>query len=135
MGRIPGPDERDFWEEVAGKGQPADPLRVDNVIGKLATSMPVLYKPDPHRRSVAQLAAYLLMFFGGEPRGLPESIGRRFAFTMGADWEAVGRLWLEDLIATCWRLYVRHADPRTRLTEWPDDYHAWFTRGQEDAGD
>jgi len=124
---LPGPDDQEFWGEVADKGRPPiDPSRSDNVLKNLVAHIPALGKPDPHPREIARLVQYLLMFFGGEHPSLHEPVGRRFSFAAGESWETVGRLWLEDLTATCWRLHVRYAADESWWTrKWPEDVQAW----------
>lgn len=132
---LPGPEDRDFWERVAGKGEPPnEPGRTSYVIRNLVVHMPAFRKSDPQSREIARLVTYLMMFFGGDPRGLHELIGRRFPFVAGSQYETLGELWLKDLIATCWRLYVRHhgLPPHERLTAWPDDSQAWIRDMREE---
>jgi hypothetical protein len=131
---LPGPDDRDFWERVAGKGSPPNPLHyTDYVIKNVAVHMAVLRTPTPQPRGVEQLAQYLLMFFGGDHPRLRDLLSRRVThFAVKGD--AVGRWWLDDLTATCWRLYVRYKSGE-RLMEWPVDFHAWLTEQKQDAAE
>lgn len=123
---LPGPDDQEFWAAVADKDrQPSDPPHSDYVIKNLVGNLPMFDKSAPQRREITELVKYLLMFFGGEHPSLHEPIGRRFPFVAG-EWETLGRLWLKDLTATCWRLHVRYAADESWWTrKWPEDVQAW----------
>lgn len=123
---LPDPNDREFWDQVASKDRPpSDPSYSDYVIKNLIVLMPVLRKTDPRPNEIKKLLQYLMMFFGGDSGRLHEPIGRRFPFVAGR-WETIGQLWLEDLVATCWRLYVRYAADGAWAEKWPEDIHAWL---------
>ncbi|MER5647300.1 hypothetical protein [Streptosporangium sp. NPDC002524] len=132
---LPGPDDPNFWKEVAEKDRPpSDPSYSDYVIKNLVGNMPALHKPDPQPREIAKLVQYLLMFFGGNSDRLHDPIGRRFSFVAGS-WETLGQVWQEDLTATCWRLYVRYAAVESWWTKWPEDVQAWREGRYGDASE
>jgi hypothetical protein len=133
---LPGPDDHSFWKEVSEKGRPSsDPPHSDYVIKNLVGNMPMLQKSAPKPREITELVKYLLMFFGGEHPSLHEPIGRRFPFVAG-EWETLGRLWLKDLTATCWRLHVRYtADESWWTRKWPEDVQAWREGRYGDASE
>ncbi|MEV5411030.1 hypothetical protein AB0K60_19570 [Thermopolyspora sp. NPDC052614] len=122
---IPGPDDPYFWKSLPSES------RTDYIFQKLVPQMQLLRKPNPEPVEIASLAKYLIYFFGSTTAKLHDHIGRQ---TDIAPYELTGRLWVEDLHATCWRLYVRyHARTRTGRWErkWPEDFHAWWAARRE----
>ncbi|MGW4425750.1 hypothetical protein [Streptosporangium sp. NPDC004631] len=80
LDRLPGPDDREFWALVDGKGHgPTADDHVDYVLRKLVGGLLVLRSPEPHPNHVVNLVDYLMMFFGGDHLGLYPLINRYLA--------------------------------------------------------
>jgi hypothetical protein len=120
---LPGPDDPLFWRHLPGD----DPTNY--VLEKLVAAIPTLRKADPTLVEVRNLAKYLMMFFAADTPAMFDHIGRQ---TDASPYKHVGRLWVEDLHATCWRLYVRSQPNQARLEAWPASFHAWLKEGRED---
>ncbi|GAA2215645.1 hypothetical protein GCM10009850_111130 [Nonomuraea monospora] len=127
---LPGPDEKRFWRDVNARGDSGElPMASIQLLRLLVFAMPALRKASPTPGEIRRLIHALLIAFGGDPRRLPEVIGAELPFVTGGQPAVIGRLWLDDLIATSWRLYVRHhGDSEERLRSWPDPQ--WWVRNR-----
>lgn len=122
---LPGADDHEFWALLDGKGHsPTPDDHVDYVLKKLVGGLLVLRAPEPHPSHVVNLVQYLMMFFGGDHPGLYPLIDRYLA-NIPLPPEILGRYWVEDLMATCWRLYVRYSANGSWADKWPRSFQEW----------
>lgn len=123
---LPGPDDPYFWKNLPSE------TRTHYIFEKLVPLIPsVLGHADPPSEQIARLAKYLIYFFNPSTAELYDHVGRQTGI---GSYELAGQLWVEDLHATCWRLYVHHrARIRTGGWEpkWPKDFHAWWATRRE----
>lgn len=122
---LPGPDDREFWALVDGKGHaPTKDDHVDYVLDKLVNSLLVLRDPNPQPNRITCLVEYLMMFFGGDHPGLYPLLNPHLA-PIPLPPEILSRYWVEDLMATCWRLHVRYSATGAWAERWPSSYQGW----------
>lgn len=119
---LPGPDDPYFWKDFPGEH------RTEYLLEKLAAKIPILRKPAPQPVEITDLAKYLMMFFRSDTSAMQDHIGRQ---TNGVPYELMGQHWLNDLQATCWRLYVRYQPEGTRLEAWPSNFLEWHRQWRE----
>jgi hypothetical protein len=128
---LPGPSDREFWAKVHGNGElSTDEQYVGYMLNKLAYHALVLRQSEPARVDVAGLAKYLIMFFGGRHPKLLDFLSRHLDDLYLPD-GTMGRLWTDDLITTCWRIYVRYSADGSWAHVWPEDYSAWRDADRE----
>ncbi len=119
---LPGPDDRPFWEDLPSES------RTDHLLEKLVPKISILHKSDPLPVEIEDLAKYLMMFFNPNNAAMHDYIGRQ---THAVPYELAGQHWLNDLQATCWRLYVRYQPGGLRLSKWPQNFRNWRAQQRE----
>ncbi|MER7131356.1 hypothetical protein [Streptosporangium saharense] len=118
---LPGPDDREFWDLVdSGQDLPLDGL---------TDALNVLRDPAPHDGRIVHLAEYLMAFFDREGPELVELLDERLR-RLDLPTVALGRHWISDLTATCWRLLVRYNADGSWAKKWPESNYVRPTRGR-----